>query len=136
MRVKANGIQMNYELTGRKDGPVVVLSHSLSCSLDMWDPQMDSLEPHFQVLRYDTRGHGRTEASTGAYTFDLLAEDAIGLLDALGINTMHWIGLSMGGMIGQCLALHYADRLQSLILCDTAAIVQRRPRYYGRSVSI
>ena len=123
MRVKANGIQMNYELTGRKDGPVVVLSHSLSCSLVMWDPQMDSLEPHFRVLRYDTRGHGGTEASAGAYTLDLLAQDAIGLLDALGINTMHWIGLSMGGMIGQCLALNYADRLQSLILCDTAAII-------------
>ena len=123
MRIKANGIQMNYELTGKDDGAVVIVSHSLGCSLAMWDPQMDSLEPHFRVLRYDTRGHGLSQASVGAYTLELLGEDAIALLDALGIDTVHWVGLSMGGMIGQHLALHHADRLQSLILCDTSAAV-------------
>lgn len=123
MRIEANGIQMNYELTGKEDGTVVVLSHSLASSLVMWDPQMDVLEPHFRVLRYDTRGHGGSETSGGAYTLDLLGDDAIGLLDALGINAVHWVGLSMGGMIGQCLALHHADRLQSLVLCDTAAVI-------------
>ena len=121
MRIKANGIQMNYELTGKDDGPVVALSHSLASSLVMWDPQIDALEPHFRVLRYDIRGHGGSDAPKGEYTLDLLGEDAIALLDALGISAVHWVGLSMGGMIGQCLALHFADRLQSLILCDTAA---------------
>ena len=123
MRIKANGIQMNYELTGKDDGAVVIVSHSLGCSLAMWDPQMDSLVPHFRVLRYDTRGHGLSQASVGAYTLELLGEDAIALLDALGIDAVHWVGLSMGGMIGQYLALHHADRLQSLILCDTSAAV-------------
>jgi 3-oxoadipate enol-lactonase len=122
MRIRANGIQMNYELTGKKDGPVVVLSHSLGSDLSMWDPQMDTLGPHFRVLRYDTRGHGGSEAPRGAYTLELLVEDAIGLFDALNINKVHWVGLSMGGMIGQGVALHHADRLQSLILCDTAAV--------------
>jgi 3-oxoadipate enol-lactonase len=125
MRITANGIQMNFELSGRMDAPVVVLSHSLGSSLIMWNPQMESLEPHFHVLRYDVRGHGGTEAPAGPYTLELLGEDALGLLDALGIHTAHWVGLSMGGMIGQCVALNHADRLRSLALCDTAAIIPK-----------
>jgi 3-oxoadipate enol-lactonase len=123
MLIKAKGIQMNYELSGRKDAPVVVLSHSLGSSLVMWDPQMEALEPHFRVLRYDTRGHGGSEASVGPYTLELLGDDAVGLLDALGIDKVHWVGLSMGGMIGQCLALNHSDRLESLALCDTSAVI-------------
>ncbi len=123
MLIKANGIQVNYELSGKKDAPVVVLSHSLASSLRMWDPQMDLMESHFRVLRYDTRGHGGSEAPAGAYTIELLGEDAVGLLDGLGIDKVRWVGLSMGGMIGQCLALNHADRIKSLALCDTAAIV-------------
>ena len=128
MRIKANGIQMNYELTGKDDGAVAIFSHSLGCSLAMWDPQMDSLEPHFRILRYDTRGHGLSQASVGAYTLELLGEDAIALLDALGIDAVHWVGLSMGGMIGQYLALNHADRLRSLILCDTSAAIPEETR--------
>jgi 3-oxoadipate enol-lactonase len=123
MRIKANGIQMNYELSGRKDAPMVVLSHSLGSSLTMWNPQMDSLRTHFKVLRYDTRGHGGSEAPAGAYTLELFGEDVIGLLDALNIDKVHFVGLSMGGMIGQCLALNYPHRLKSLALCDTAAVI-------------
>ncbi|MGD9259881.1 MAG: alpha/beta hydrolase, partial [Desulfobacterales bacterium] len=84
MKIHANGIQMNYKLTGKTDAPVVMLSHSLACSMVMWNPQLDSLESHFQVLRYDTRGHGSSQAPEGAYTLDLLADDAIALLDELG----------------------------------------------------
>ncbi len=123
MLIKANGIQMNYELSGKKKASVVILSHSLGCSLGMWDPQMDALGPHFQVLRYDIRGHGRSEAPPGPYTPELLAKDAIALLDALGIDKVHWVGLSMGGMIGQAVALNHPDRLKSLALCDTTAVI-------------
>jgi len=123
MKIKTNGIQINYELSGKEGGPVVVLSHSLGCSLHMWDPQMKALDAHFRVLRYDMRGHGESDAPEGAYTFEQLGEDAIGLLDALEIDVVHWVGLSMGGMIGQCLALNHAHRLRSLALCDTGAIV-------------
>ncbi len=123
MRIKANGIRMNYELSGKKGAPVVVLSHSLSSGLLMWNPQMDALNPYFQVLRYDTRGHGASDAPSGSYTLELLAEDVIGLLDALGMDRVHFVGLSMGGMIGQCLALNHPHRLKSLTLCDTASIV-------------
>ena len=123
MKMHANGIDINYELTGKKGAPVVMLSHSLACSLVMWQPQMDMLESSFQVLRFDTRGHGDSDAPEEAYSLEQLAMDAIGLLDALKIDTVHFVGLSMGGMIGQGLALDYADRLKSLALCDTAAIM-------------
>ena len=123
MKIKANGIQINYKLSGKKGASVVMLSHSLGCSVAMWEPQLNSLESNYRVLRYDTRGHGGTDAPSGAYTFDMLGADAIGLLDALGIDMVHLVGLSMGGMIGQCLALNHANRLHSLTLCDTAAII-------------
>ena len=125
MLIKANGIQINYELSGKKGAPVVALSHSLGSSLVMWNPQMDSLEPHFQVLRYDIRGHGKSDAPAEPYTLELLGNDAIGLLDALGIDKVHWVGLSMGGMIGQCLALNHPHRLRSLALCDTSAMIPK-----------
>jgi 3-oxoadipate enol-lactonase len=123
MKVKANGIQINYEMLGQEGGPVVVLSHSLGAGLAMWDPQIEVLAAHYRVLRYDTRGHGRTDAPAEAYTFEMLGDDAIGLLDALGIDVVNWVGLSMGGMIGQCLAVNYPHRLRTLALCDTAAVL-------------
>lgn len=123
MRIEANGIRMNYEISGQEGEFVVVLSHSLGCSLQMWRPQIGSLEPYFRLLRYDTRGHGNTEAPSGAYTLEQLAEDGLGLIDALGVDKVHWVGLSMGGMIGQYIALNHPERLRSLTLCDTAAMI-------------
>lgn len=123
MRMKVSGIQMNYELSGKKGSPVIVLSHSLASSLVMWNPQMDALNPHFQVLRYDIRGHGKSDVTPGSYTLELLAEDVIGLLDALDIDRVHFVGLSIGGMIGQSLALNHLHRLRSLALCDSASVI-------------
>lgn len=134
MRIKANGIEINYELSGKTSAPVVFLSHSLGSGLVMWNPQMGVLETDFKVLRYDIRGHGSSEAPSGPYTLEELAEDAIGLLDALNVGEVHWVGLSMGGMIGQCLSLNHADRLRSLALCDTAAVIpaEAQPIWQGR----
>jgi 3-oxoadipate enol-lactonase len=123
MKVEANGIQINYELSGQEGAPAVVLSHSLGSSLEMWNPQIVSLEPHYRVLRYDTRGHGGSEAPAQHYSLDQLGEDAVSLLDVLGIDWIHFVGLSMGGMIGQYLALNHGNRLKSLVLCDTAALI-------------
>ena len=123
MLIEANGIQINYELSGIKQAPMVVLSHSLACSMMMWTPQLELLEAHFQVLRFDTRGHGDSDAPQGSYTLEQLVDDAIGLLDGLDIERVHWVGLSMGGMIGQGIALHHSSRLESLVLADTAAII-------------
>jgi 3-oxoadipate enol-lactonase len=89
----------------------------------MWDPQAAALAKRYRVLRYDTRGHGGTDAPAGAYSLDQLADDARGLLKALGIVRTHWVGISMGGMIGQTLALSTPGVLQSLSLCDTSSRV-------------
>jgi 3-oxoadipate enol-lactonase len=123
MRIHANRLDINYELSGRDGAPVVMLSHSLASSMLMWSPQLEALEPHFRVLRYDMRGHGGSDAPEGPYTLEMLAEDAVGLLDALGTDAVHFVGLSIGGMIGQALALNHASRLNSLVLCDTSAIM-------------
>lgn len=123
MFVEANGIRIHYEMSGKKDAPVVVLSHSLGSNLAMWEPQVPALSPHFQVLRYDIRGHGESDAPRGPYSLEMLALDVVGLLDVLKIEKAHFVGLSMGGMIGQHLGLSHARRLRSLVLCDTAAKV-------------
>ena len=119
MKLNANGIEISYEIEG--EGPLVTFSHSLACNLSMWDEQVRVLRDRYRVLRYDTRGHGQTSAPTGAYTLDQLADDLKGLLDGLGVAATHFVGLSMGGMIGQVLALKHPAMVQSLTLCDTTS---------------
>lgn len=123
MHLTVNDINTTYEITGKRGAPVVVLSHSLGSSSVMWKPQVEDLNSEYQVLRYDTRGHGDSEAPDGPYDLDLLGDDAVALLDALDIERVHWVGLSMGGMIGQSIALRYPERLATLALCDTMAVV-------------
>jgi 3-oxoadipate enol-lactonase len=123
VKIKANGIDMNYELHGDLAGnaPWVTLSHSLACNLHMWDAQIAQLSKRYRVLAYDTRGHGLTEAPAAAYTLDQLADDARELLAALKIERTHFVGLSMGGMIGQVLELKYPGTCITLALCDTTS---------------
>ena len=121
MKILANGININYELSGPADAPVVMLSHSLAASLAMWGPQMGVLATRYRVLRYDLRGHGSSDAPNGPYTFDMLAGDALGLLNALNIKRCHFVGLSIGGMIGQALGLRAASEIASLTLCATSS---------------
>ncbi len=124
MKTEANGIQIHYELSGMDGAPVLMMSHSLSSDMDMWKPQLTSLENRFRILRYDTRGHGTSDAPAPPYTLEQLAADAIGLIDSINIEKVIWVGLSMGGMIGQAIALNYPERLQALVLSDTAAVVE------------
>src|SRR3990172_7145666 len=119
MKIKANGIEINYEKEG--SGPVVAMSHSLGCNLHMWDEQAKALAARYTVLRFDTRGHGQTSAPEGAYSLEQMADDLKGLLDGLGIKETHFVGLSMGGMIGQTFALKHPDMVKSLVLCDTTS---------------
>jgi 3-oxoadipate enol-lactonase len=121
MKITANGITMHYEMEGPESAPVVTLSHSLATDLSMWVPQVAALKSVYRVLRYDTRGHGGTDAPEGPYTLEQLAEDARALLQALGIPKTHFMGISMGGMIGQVLALKDSGMLLSLVLCDTSS---------------
>jgi len=119
--IHANGIDINYSLEGPADAPMVTLSNSLMSNHAMWDAQMVALTERYRVLRYDTRGHGGTEATPGPYTIALLVADLCALLDALDIAETHFVGLSMGGMIGQLLAIEHPARLRSLTLCDTSS---------------
>jgi 3-oxoadipate enol-lactonase len=123
MRIKTSTITTSYEIGGPDGAPVVMLSHSLGASMAMWAPQLPELEPHFRVLRYDTRGHGASDAPQGRYRLDQLADDAAALLDALGIDTVHFVGLSMGGMIAQGVALAHPGRVARLCLCSTSAFI-------------
>jgi 3-oxoadipate enol-lactonase len=120
-KIRANGVELGYRIDGAPQAaPWVVLSHSLACDHTMWDPQMEALR-NFRVLRFDTRGHGASEAPIGPYTMDQLAADAHALLDALSIERFHFVGLSMGGMIGQQLALRLPLRTATLTLADTTS---------------
>lgn len=132
MKIRSNGIELTYIVEG--EGPWLVMSHSLACNVSMWDEQAAALKRNFRVLRFDTRGHGGSEATKGAYTLDMLSDDLLGLLDGLGISRTHYVGLSMGGMIGMTSALRYPGRFASLALCDTSSRVppEAGPIWEGR----
>ena len=120
MKASTNGIEINYSVEGTGT-EWIALSHSLACNMSMWDEQMELLKPKFKVLRFDTRGHGGSSAPAGPYTLDQMADDVHGLFAALGIKQTHWMGLSMGGMIGQTYALKYPGVFKSMILADTTS---------------
>jgi 3-oxoadipate enol-lactonase len=119
MKVKANGISINYQVDGPEGAPWLILSNSLATNLAMWEHQARELGRSFRVLRYDQRGHGETEAPAGRYPFDQLLADAVALMDALSIKTAHFGGLSMGGATALGLAEQHPDRLDRVIVCDT-----------------
>ena len=122
MKIRTNDIETRYTIEG--EGPWLAMSHSLACNVSMWDEQAKLLSRDYKVLRYDTRGHGESSAPPGPYTLEQLADDAKALFDALGIKRTHWIGLSMGGMIGETFALRYPGFFRSMVLADTTS---RRP---------
>jgi 3-oxoadipate enol-lactonase len=119
MKIKANGISINYQVDGPEGAPWLIFSNSLATNLTMWDEQADALKGAYRVLRYDQRGHGGSEATPGRYTFELLMADAIGLMDALGIKKAHFAGLSMGGATALGLAEKHPDRFDRIVVCDS-----------------
>jgi len=123
MKIQANGITLDYRFDGPEDAPVVMLSNSLLSNYTMWDGQIDALTAKYRVLRYDQRGHGGTETAPGPYTIELLADDAAVLIDALGVDRVHFVGLSMGGFTAQMLAVRHPEKIASLTLCDTACVM-------------
>jgi 3-oxoadipate enol-lactonase len=118
-----NGTKLYYRIDGaaNSNAPWLVLSNSLGTDVSMWAPQVPEFAKHFRVLRYDTRGHGRSDAPQGPYTIEQLTGDVIGLLDHLKIERAHFVGLSMGGLTGIGLGARYAARFDRLVLCNTAA---------------
>ena len=119
MKIQSNGISFNCVVEGPEGAPWVTCSHALANNLSLWDDVAAALRDRFRVLRFDNRGHGQTEVVPGPYTFPMLLKDAIGILDALEIEQTHWIGLSIGGMVGYGLGIHHGDRLKTIVACDS-----------------
>ncbi len=119
--VDAPGAQLFYRFDGPEDRPVLVLSNSLGTNLGMWEPQLPAFSARFRLLRYDSRGHGQSEAPSGPYTIERLGRDVLALLDALGLERVSFCGLSKGGMVGQWLGAHAGERLDRLVLANTSA---------------
>jgi 3-oxoadipate enol-lactonase/4-carboxymuconolactone decarboxylase len=115
-----NKTRLFYRMEGRSDLPALALYHSLGCDHSMWAPQMPALLDHFQVLRYDTRGHGASAVPAADSTLEQLAQDVLGLADRLGLKTFAFCGLSMGGAVGQWLAINAPQRLTHLVLANTS----------------
>ncbi len=107
-------------LDGRQDAPALMLSNSLGTDLHMWDGQVGPFTRHFRLVRYDRRGHGKSGVAKAPYSMTRLGRDVVAVLDGLGIETINWCGLSMGGMVGQWLGAHAATRIEKLVLTNTA----------------
>jgi len=120
MKAKVNGTELYYEVTGKEGAPWLILSHSLACTVRMWDPQVAAFKDRYRILNYDMRGHGQSAAPQGPYTLDMLADDVLGLMKELKIERAAYMGLSIGGMIGQTLALRQTKLFDKMVLADTS----------------
>ncbi len=127
-----DGTRIFYRLEGNAGRPVLVLSHSIGCDHSLWAQQVPDLLQDFQVLRYDTRGHGASDAPKSEYSIEQLGRDALGLVDSLGISKFAFCGLSLGGMIGQWLGINAPDRLTGLILANTSPRVAPKSNWDDR----
>ncbi len=129
---------MNYKLTGTSNSPVLIFSNSLGSEMMMWDELIPFLLPYFRVLQYDTRGHGgsKNDIGTEGYSIELLAKDVIQLMDDLHIEKAYFCGLSMGGLIGQHLGIHFPERFYKIVLSNTGAKIGNDERWNTRIKTI
>ena len=134
--VQLNGAACRYRLDGDPRKPAVLMCNSLGTSHAMWDAQADALSHCFHVVRYDTRGHGGSGSPPGPYSLELLASDALALLDHLGIARAHVVGLSMGGVIAQCLGIYAPHRVNRIVLANTAARIGTAPGWRDRAQAV
>ena len=127
-----DGTRLAYRFDGQADKPLLMLSNSIGTTMGMWDQQIASLSENFYILRYDARGHGASDAPAGAYSLDRLGRDVVELLDALHLDRVHFLGLSLGGFIGQWLGIYAAQRLNKLILANTSGYLGPSPQWDER----
>src|SRR5271165_4962515 len=118
--ITVEGVGLRYELEGSEGNPPLVLSNALGTDIGMWALQMPALLRHFRVLRYDTRGLGSSYAPPGEYSMDQLGRDVLALADGLQVQSFAFLGLSLGGMIGQWLGANAPDRISKLVLANTS----------------
>jgi 3-oxoadipate enol-lactonase len=131
-----SAVDVNHVVTGPEDAPVVVLSNSLGSTYEMWDPQADALAERFRVVRYDTRGHGRSPVPVGPYDIDDLTDDLVALLDRLRVHRAHVVGLSLGGMTAMRLAARHPERVDRLVLLCTGARLEPSSGWTDRAATV
>lgn len=129
-------VAVHHEVTGPADAPVVVLSNSLGSTLEMWDAQVDRLSDRFRVVRYDTRGHGRSPVPPGPYSIDDVTDDVVALLDGLGVQRAHFVGLSLGGMTGMRLAARVPGRVERLVVLCTGTHLTPSSSWTDRAATV
>jgi 3-oxoadipate enol-lactonase len=129
-------VEVHFEVSGVDGAPVVVLSNSLGTTLHMWDDQVAVLSEHFQVLRYDQRGHGKSPVPQGPYAVPELGADLLRLLDRLELDRVHYAGLSLGGMTGMWLAAHAPERIDRLALLCTSAYLPPAEGWHDRAKTV
>jgi 3-oxoadipate enol-lactonase len=134
--IQVDDVRLHVRTDGDPARPCVVLSNSLGTDLSMWEPQVAALARDFYVLRYDTRGHGQSGPGTVPVTLARLGRDVVGLLDALAIPRAHFCGISMGGMTGQWLGIHQPQRLDRLVLANTAARIGTFEGWRARAAQV
>lgn len=116
-----DGCRLAYAVEGRADWPALVLSNSLGTDWGLWDRQVEALGDRFRIVRYDTRGHGRSSAPDGPYAIDRLGRDVLSLMDAVGIASADVCGISLGGMTALWLGANAPERVRRLVLANTGA---------------
>jgi 3-oxoadipate enol-lactonase len=119
--IRTATLNTHYCEEGIPDGAAIIFSNSLGSNMSMWRPQVDRFVSQFRIIRYDHRGHGKTEVPPGPYSFDVLCNDVVALMDALGIERAHFVGLSMGGMTALGMAIDHANRLLSITSANCVA---------------
>ncbi|MFB9326306.1 alpha/beta fold hydrolase [Paenibacillus aurantiacus] len=131
-----DGVRIAYRIEGSAEKPVLLLANSIATSMNMWDGQIAELTRYFRVLRYDYRGHGGSDTPDGPYSFDRLGRDVIELLDALGFERVHVLGLSLGGVVGQWLGIYAPERVDRLILSNTSSYLGPADQWEGLIASV
>lgn len=131
-----DGARVVYRLDGAADLPLLVLANSIGTTLHMWDDDIAALSRHVRVLRFDTRGHGQSSVPAGDYSLERLGHDVLDLLDALDVQRAHFLGLSLGGFIGQWLAIHAPERIERLILANTSPWLGPKAQWDERIASV
>jgi 3-oxoadipate enol-lactonase / 4-carboxymuconolactone decarboxylase len=135
-KVEIPGGHLHYRVDGRDDAPALLLSNSLGSTLDLWSAQTEAWSRTMRVVRYDTRGHGQSSAPRGEYTLEDLGQDAIRILDALGISRAHVCGISLGGLTAMWLGIHRPSRVNALVIANTAARVGTPQRWTDRIAKV
>jgi 3-oxoadipate enol-lactonase len=131
-----NGIDVFYLTDGDPHKPAIIFSNSLGTDHSMWDGQLEILRRDFYLIRYDTRGHGLTNSPKGPYTIAQLGSDVLGLLDYLSIDKAFFCGISMGGLIGQWLAVNAPKRIEALVIANTAPKIGNEQAWNDRAALV